>query len=48
MRASWVRALWGCAVMMLVGAVAVAPSASATTEQSFLALAVQWQETQAW
>ncbi|MGH4008777.1 MAG: SSI family serine proteinase inhibitor [Pseudonocardiaceae bacterium] len=41
MRASWVRVLWGYAAMMSVGAIAAAPGASATAEQSFLALSVQ-------
>jgi hypothetical protein len=41
MRVNWVRLLWGCAAMMSVGAITVAPDASATAEQSFLGLAVQ-------
>ncbi|MGH3815373.1 MAG: SSI family serine proteinase inhibitor [Pseudonocardiaceae bacterium] len=41
MRASWPQTLWGCVATMLVGAIAVAPGASATTEQSFLVLSVQ-------
>lgn len=44
MRASLIRMLWGCAAMMLVGAIAVAPSASATEEPSFLVLSVQAQD----
>jgi Subtilisin inhibitor-like len=45
MRASWVRAVWGCAVMMLVSAGAVAPSASATAEPNFLVLSVEAQQS---
>ncbi len=45
MRGSWVRALWGCTVMMLVGAAAVAPSVSATAEPNFLVLSVQAQQS---
>lgn len=44
MRASWVRVLGGCAAMMSVGAIMVAPSAAAAAEQSFLGLAVQGQD----
>lgn len=43
MRASWVRALWGCVVTMSV-AITVAPTASATAAQTFLGLAVQGQD----
>lgn len=44
MRSSCMRVLWGCAAMMSVGAITVAPGASAATEQSFLGLAVQGQD----
>lgn len=44
MRASWVRVLWGCAVMMSLGATVIAPSVSATAEQTSLGLAVQGQD----
>ena len=44
MCAGWVRALWGCAAMMALGAIVVAPSASATAEPSFFELSVQAQD----
>lgn len=41
MGASRERVLWGCAAMILLGAIAAAPNASATAEPSFLVLSVQ-------